>query len=69
MNDRLRFRLKVVGTLLSLVIAVSAALGMRGRVRLVDIVALFAGGMGTGVTVALLARELRDRSLQKTLAD
>ena len=69
MNDRVRFRFKAIGALLSVVIALSAALGMRSRVRLVDILALFAGGMGTGVTVAMLAREIRDRPLQKPPAD
>ncbi len=62
MTDRVRFRLRVVGALLSLVVALTAALGMRDRVRLVDILALFAGGMGAGVGVATVAREARDRA-------
>lgn len=62
MTDRSRLRLQLVGALLSLVVAFTAALGMRDRVRLVDILALFAGGMGAGVGVATAARALRDRS-------
>lgn len=61
-NDRLRFRLQLIGSLLSIVVAAAAALGMRDRVRLVDILALFAGGMGAGVGVATVAREARDRA-------
>lgn len=61
-NDRLRFRLQLIGSLLSVVVAAAAALGMRDRVRLVDILALFAGGMGAGVTLAMAARDLRDSS-------
>ena len=62
MTDRVRFRLRVVGALLSLVVALTVALGMRDRVRLVDILALFAGGMGAGVGIATIAREARDRA-------
>lgn len=62
MKDHVRFRLQLIGALLSVVVALSAALGMRDRVRLVDIVALFAGGMGAGVTLAMAAREARERT-------
>lgn len=61
MTDRRRFRLQVVAGVISALLAVFAALEMRSRVRLVDIVALFAGGMGTGASIAQLAREARDR--------
>lgn len=61
-NDGRRIRLQLVGAVLSVIVALAAALGMRDRVRLVDIVALFAGGMGAGVTVAMAAREVRDRA-------
>jgi hypothetical protein len=58
-NDRLRFRLQLVGSLLSIVVAAAAALGMRDRVRLVDILALFAGGVGAGVALAQMAQAAR----------
>lgn len=61
MTDRRRIRLQLIGAVLSVIVALAAALSMRDRVRLVDIVALFAGGMGAGVTVAMAAREVRDR--------
>jgi hypothetical protein len=57
-------RLQLIGAVLSVVVALAAALGMRDRVRLVDIVALFAGGMGAGVAIATAAREARDRKRQ-----
>ena len=62
--DRRRIRLQLIGAVLSVVVALTAALGMRDRVRLVDIVALFAGGMGAGVTIAMAAREARERRRQ-----
>lgn len=61
-NEHTRIRLQIFGALLSLVVAFTAALGMRDRARLVDILALFAGGMGAGVGVATVAREARDRA-------
>lgn len=62
MTERSRLRLQLIGALLSLVVALTAALGMRDHVRLVDILALFAGGMGAGVGVATAARAWRDRA-------
>lgn len=64
MKDHVRLRLQVVGAVLSVVVALSSALSMRDHVRLVDILTLFAGGMGTGVTIAQIAaatRAARDR--------
>lgn len=58
-NERLRRRFQIVGTLLSLLVALTAALAMRDRARLVDILALFAGGMGAGVSLVQLVQELR----------
>lgn len=58
----MRVPLQIVAALLSLVIAVSAALGMRDRVRLVDILALFAGGMGAGVTLVQILRTVQERA-------
>ena len=63
-RDRLRFRLQLIGSLLAVVVAAAAALGMRDRVRMVDILALFAGGVGAGVALAQMgqaAREARNR--------
>src|SRR5690242_9450396 len=60
-NDRLRFRLQLIGSLLSIVVAAAAALGMRDRVRMVDILALFAGGVGAGVALAQMAQAVRER--------
>lgn len=62
MNSARRVRLQFVGALLSLAVAFMAALGMRDRVRMVDILTLFAGGMGAGVTIAQAARDWRDRT-------
>jgi len=61
MENRRRVVLQVVAALLAIVISLSAALGMRDRVRLVDILALFAGGMGAGVTLVQIVRTVRDR--------
>ncbi len=58
-SDRLRFRLQLIGSLLSVVVAAAAALAMRDRVRLVDILALFAGGLGAGVAIAQMAQAAR----------
>jgi hypothetical protein len=58
-TERSRFRLQVVGAVLSVVVAATAALGMRDRVRQVDILTLFAGGMGAGVTLAQIAAAAR----------
>jgi hypothetical protein len=56
---RSRLRLQVVGALLSMLVALTAALAMRDRVRMVDILALFAGGMGAGVSLVQLAQGIR----------
>ena len=64
-SDRLRFRLQLIGSLLSVVVAVAAALGMRDRVRLVDILALFAGGLGAGVAIAQMAQAARAARARK----
>lgn len=60
-NDRRRFRMQLIASLLSVVVAAAAALGMRDRVRLVDILALFAGGVGAGVAIAQMAQAVRER--------
>ena len=47
--------------LASLTVAVASAASMVGKLRAVDVVALFAGGFGSGVAAAGFFRELRDR--------
>ena len=42
----------VIVTMISAVIAIVSALGMREHVRLVEIVTLFASGVGTGAGIA-----------------
>jgi hypothetical protein len=64
-SDRLRFRLQLMGSLLSVVVAAAAALGMRDRVRLVDILALFAGGLGAGVAIVQMAQAVRAARARK----
>lgn len=59
-NARLRFRMQLIGSLLSVVVAAAAALGMGDRVRMVDILALFAGGLGAGVAIAPMAQAARE---------
>ncbi|MEO8195334.1 MAG: hypothetical protein ABI689_01295 [Thermoanaerobaculia bacterium] len=62
MKDKVRVPLQIIAGLLALGIALLAALGMRDRVRLVDILALFAGGMGAGVTLVQVVRTVRERA-------
>jgi hypothetical protein len=64
-SDRTRLRLQIVGALLSVVVAAAAALGMRDRVRQVDILALFAGGLGAGVAIAQMAQAARAARARK----
>ena len=59
-NARLRFRMQLIGSLLSVVVAAAAAVGMSDRVRMVDILALFAGGLGAGVAIAQMAQAARE---------
>jgi hypothetical protein len=56
-------RFSVVGTILGAVVSLASALAMRDSVRLVDILSLFFGGMGTGAGLAsLAATRMRSRS-------
>ena len=58
MKSRARRNAAFIGAVLSTVVAFAGALGMKDRVRLVDIVTLFAGGIGAGasLTAAVAAR-------------
>jgi hypothetical protein len=51
--------LSLVGGLVSLLLAIQTAAGLSGRVRNVDILLLFATGMGAGVSLVGLFRDLR----------
>ena len=56
--ERMRRRVQrfaTLSTVLGAVISIVSALAMRDTVRLVDILALFFGGMGTGAGLASLA--------------
>ena len=61
MNDRRKRILRTLGLLASLTVAVASAASMVGKLRTVDVVALFAGGFGAGVAAAGFFRALRDR--------
>lgn len=61
MSPRAKGALSLVGGALSIVLAVNTAAGLAGRVRRVDILLLFAAGMGTGVTLVGVVRELRGK--------
>ena len=59
-------RLATLATVLSAVVGLLGALAMRDRVRLVDILALFFGGVGSGAGIAVLVgrrRAARDAGL------
>jgi len=53
--------LSLIGGVLSLLLAIQTAAGLVGRVRKVDILLLFATGMGAGVSLVGLFRDLRAR--------
>jgi hypothetical protein len=59
MKPRVRRTLHLVGGVLSIALAIQTAAGLAGRVRRVDILLLFATGMGAGVTLVGLIRDLR----------
>lgn len=52
-------RLGAVVTVASALVALASAVGMRDRVRLVDVLMLFVGGVGTGAGVAELVARRR----------
>lgn len=57
----MREKLSVVSTVVGVLSAVASALAMRDHVRLVEIVGLFASGVGTGagIAVAMAGRRAR----------
>jgi hypothetical protein len=48
----MRQKISLAATALSVLVAIISALSMRDHVRLVDIVGLFASGVGTGASIA-----------------
>jgi hypothetical protein len=66
---RRRFqRFATLSTVLGAVISLVSALGMRDSVRLVDILALFFGGMGTGAGLASLGVARARARSERTVA-
>jgi hypothetical protein len=61
MNVRRKRILRTLALLASLTVAVASAASMVGKLRAVDVVALFAGGFGAGVAAAGFLRELWSR--------
>ena len=59
-TERVQKRLTVMATVLSAIIAIISAVEMRDHVRLVEIIALFGSGAGTGAALAatLVRRKL-----------
>ena len=58
MDERRRERVQrfsAAGTILGAIVSVASALAMRDSVRMVDILSLFFGGVGTGAGLASLA--------------
>ena len=48
-NTKIRKRLDIIGTMLGIFVAVIGAYQMIGKIRAVDIITLFFGGIGAGV--------------------
>jgi hypothetical protein len=69
MNARTRARLQVLAALLSAWVALLSALAMRDRVRLVDILGLFGGGMGAGVSLVLGVQTIRQQGSRPRIED
>ena len=59
MKPHVKRALNLVGGVLSILLAIQTAAGLAGRVRRVDILLLFATGMGAGVTLVGLVRDRR----------
>ncbi len=59
MTPKTKRTLSLVGGVLSLLLAIQTAAGLTDRVRKVDILLLFATGMGAGVSLVGLFREIR----------
>jgi hypothetical protein len=56
--------LHIVGGLIFVGLTIFAAVQMIGKVRVVDIILLFASGFGAGATTLGLVRRLRERTLK-----
>jgi hypothetical protein len=60
MTAKTKRALNVIGAAASLLVAANTALGLSDRVRKVDILLLFATGMGAGVTLAGAVRQVKE---------
>ena len=62
MRDRTKLALRIVASIVSVGIGLLSALQMQGRVRMVDILTLFAAGMAAGVSLRDVFAALLKRS-------
>lgn len=53
-------KMQIVGTVLSITVALTGALSAQDRIRLVDILTLFFGGFGAGVSFISLIKSLKE---------
>jgi hypothetical protein len=53
--------LRIIGFFLSVAVAALSAYNMMGRIRLVDVLTLFFGGFGVGVTTAIFIRDWKEK--------
>lgn len=53
-------KMQILGTVLSIGVALTGALSATDRIRLVDILSLFFGGFGAGVSLVSLIKSLKD---------
>ena len=59
MSSKKTPRRELIVAVLGLIVAFTAAWGMRDRVRAVDIIALFAGGLSAGVALGVAISKVR----------
>jgi hypothetical protein len=64
----MRDRLSIMALVLSVLTAILAALAMRDHVRLVEIVGLFASGVGTGASIVAELVQRRARRVARSAA-
>jgi hypothetical protein len=64
----MRERLSLIALVLSVLTAVLAALAMRDHVRLVEVVGLFASGVGTGASIVAELVQRRARRAPRAAA-
>ncbi len=59
MTESAKRRLKLIGAVVTVAVALIAALSMVGRVRLVDVLILFFGGFAAGASLVGYIRQRR----------